>query len=131
MQEDKTLTLLRDARFILSVPERWCRGSLALDKDGKCDPLDRAATAFSVTGALERALLERGYKSDLLDGVPARTYVHEAKLELLPGVPWKEVDARIDEKVRAMTHADLLAWFDVAIVRRASKAPPVKSRGAA
>lgn len=148
MTEDRVLTLLCDARFIVSVPTRWCvvsvrpgesvdraavqwTGVLALTAGGRpCEPTDRAAAQWSAVGALERALLERGYTSELLDGCPARSFVLEAKQELLPNVHWREIDARLTKLERSFSHDDLVRWFDATIARRAGRAPKT-TKGAA
>jgi hypothetical protein len=128
--DDRVLLLLMGARFVLKNPERWNVRVRARTSAGvECDVIDPKAFTFSVGGALDRILWEYGWPSSLVEGAPARAYVNEAKALLLPGIPWKQLDAQLERVAAAMHHAQLLRWFDSVIAYRESGQRPAMAAG--
>lgn len=120
--DDRVLLLLTAIRFIFRNPERWNVKLRARTRAGvECEPIDPHAYTFNVGGALDRALSEYGWTSTLIEGAPARAYVNEAKAFLLPGVPYKQLDAQIERVAAGMHHAEFLGWLDRVIAHRQAR----------
>lgn len=128
MKVDRALLLLQFARFLLRDPDRWARKTRMLARDAEhapCEPTSPRARAFTVVGALERALHEYGWRSSETN-LPARAYVAEAAAILAPAVRWQFRDQAIDQRAESLSHDALVAWLDAAIASRSGR--PIDGR---
>ena len=103
-----TLEILKAARELLSVPERWTKRVSARATDGKSCPIDSPnATCWCIVGALGK-ITDYALPDECTDVLR----------EGLPGslVSFNDAPER--------THAEVLARFDEAIARLEGSATP-------
>ena len=99
-----TLEILREARELISVPERWTTGASARTLDG-CELYSgahEAAVCWCAIGAIRHSVGKYGNIIDILG----------------------ELDPRLDEWNDTHTHAEVLALFDRTIARMESEGAP-------
>jgi hypothetical protein len=130
---ERVTALLCDARYVLGDPGRWARHASARRADGSaCMATDPAARAWSIIGALEKALIDRHYVVDAAkEWLPAWALVSEAAHaihlavrghHLPPKSEAHEAIAFVEVWGDARTHEAMLVGLDAAIVRRLSAA---------
>jgi hypothetical protein len=130
---ERVTALLNDARYVLAAPERWARHASARRADGSaCMSSDPAARAWSVVGALEKALLDRHYVVDATrEWLPAWGLVVEAAHAIHYGVRGRhlppkgeahEAIAFVEVWGDARSHEAMLAGLDAAIAVRVKAA---------
>ena len=103
-----TLEILKSARELLSVPERWTKGVSAKDKAGFfIDRKSEAAHSFCVVGAIGRSNID--YDSFDL----ACDHLRSVQPMVSSLANWNDAPER--------THAEVLARFDEAIAKLEEK----------
>lgn len=97
------LTLARQVRELLAVPERWTRGEFARRADGSpCGSKDPAAQCWCLVGAMCRLDDDPIRGMEMLDAIRAATRSDSASV-------WNDAPGR--------THADVLALLDRVVQR--------------
>ena len=94
------LTLARQVRELLAVPERWTQGWLARDANGVgCPPTSKRAVCWCLDGAMRRVTRNQVLRGDL-------DMELRAHLRMSPSI-WND----------GSTHADVLALLDRVVQR--------------
>lgn len=102
MSEKTTVQVLREARALISDPERWSKGWFAKDSGRHhVSPCDPRAVRWCALGAVRHASQEKGWMG--------------AKRLLDRAVPSHIVSVNDAKGNRAEVHAQVLAAFDRAI----------------
>jgi hypothetical protein len=108
-----TLQILKEARALISDPERWTQGEDARDEDGlPVHPDDSDAVCWCTLGALHRAAAGT-------DDFSVFREIQKA-VEAFPGIRSQaHYAAKFND---AHTHAEVLAMFDAAISAKERRA---------
>lgn len=104
-----TLEILKAARELISVPERWTQGAYARDNQGApCATTSDEATCFCVRGAVRRVSYSPFVNINFAARIAAYKALEEAGEDGRLAC-WQDAPER--------THAEVLARFDTAIAR--------------
>lgn len=111
-RNDTPTDVLKQAKALISKPERWAKGNSARDKYGRaCSTKNPAAASFCVLGAFQRVRLD-GYYCD--KNKRARKLFREA---INKDHPEFDLDIPKFNDAPVTTHKDIMHTFDIAIER--------------
>lgn len=103
------IDLLRAAREVIADPSHWCKGTDAMDEDGKvCSKYDNAAVRFCANGAVRRARMLTNANFNI-----EMTALDTLRSACPLANKWEETPDFNDRP--ETTHSEVLAVFDRAI----------------